>query len=111
MDWRVIRIENSSGVTEEGGDGGEKTRACHGTVLIWCRNGYFSNSSRHGFKARRDGFESSSKLSRRGWGRLKTVISRRGLLRSHPRLDGFEDDPNLPSPRQIFGDPCLASKG
>jgi len=49
--------------------------------------------------SRRGGFGSSSKPSRRG------------LLRSHPRLDGFEDDPNPPSPRQIFGDPCLASKG
>jgi len=67
--------------------------------------------NRHGFEARRGGFGSSSKPSRRGWGRLETVISRRGLLRSHPHLDSFEDDPNPPSPCEIFGDPRLASKG
>src|SRR5579859_4171812 len=70
-------------------------------------------SARHGFEVRRGGFGSSSKLSRRGWGRLETVISRRGLLRFHPRHDGFEDDPNPPglvrylvtlaSPRKVNG--------
>src|SRR5579859_3143629 len=62
------------------------------------------HESRHGFEARRGGSGSSSKPSRRGWVRLEAVILRQGLLRSHPRLGGFEDDANPPSPRQIFGD-------